>query len=110
MKKTLLAIMFGICTMQSCGMIHTDEHVTDGGSYAIQNLNLVKISDNHYYDKETRIVFLWNGISGGMSNGATIPVPYPASNGLPYKYDVENEQLVEIEVTVDQQTGKVSFE
>ena len=55
---------------------------------------LIRIGGRLYYDPMTKIVYFWNGSSGGQC--ATIPSPYYAPNGLPYKYDVESNSFEEI--------------
>lgn len=57
-------------------------------------LGLEHISGMYYYDKETKIVFLWNGDM--EHNNATAPVPYPASNGLPFRWDEKTGTMEEI--------------
>lgn len=52
----------------------------------------VQISDDLYYDSATRIVWLKIYENGyGYSY-----VPYPATNGLPYRYNPETNTLEEI--------------
>ena len=55
---------------------------------------LIRIGGDLYYDPMTKIVYFWNGCSGG--HFATMPSPYYAPNGLPYKYDVESNSFEEI--------------
>lgn len=55
---------------------------------------LIFIGGGLYYDPMTKIIYLWNGVSGGER--ATMPSPYYAPNGLPYKYDVESNSFEEI--------------
>lgn len=57
--------------------------------------NLINIGRYLYYDSTTKIVYFWNG-SIGYSNQASIPSPYFAPNGLPYKYEPETNTFVEI--------------
>ena len=57
--------------------------------------SLVKIGDKVWYDSTTRIVYWWNGRING--NNATVPTPYYAPNGLPYRYNPETNTLEEIE-------------
>ena len=56
---------------------------------------LIFIGGGLYYDPMTKIVYFWNGISGDQYS-ATMPSPYYAPNGLPYKYDVESNSFEEI--------------
>lgn len=55
---------------------------------------LIRISGTLYYDPMTKIVYIWNGSSGGQY--ATMLSPYYAPNGLPYKYNVESNSFEEI--------------
>ena len=55
---------------------------------------LICIGGKLYYDPMTTIVYFWNGSSG--CDYATMPSPYYAPNGLPYKYDVETNSFEEI--------------
>lgn len=64
--------------------------------YTVDNLELVQISSSLWYDKNTNIVYIWNGWLS-QSSSATTPTPYIATNGLPYKYDLETKSLVEID-------------
>lgn len=57
---------------------------------------LVFIGGKLYYDPLTKIVYFWNGHDD--TNLATMPSPYYAPNGLPYKYDVETNGFEEIKV------------
>lgn len=58
--------------------------------------SLVEIGDKVWYDSTTRIVYWWNGCIG-VNNNATVPTPYYAPNGLPYRYNPETNTLEEIE-------------
>lgn len=55
---------------------------------------LIFIGGSLYYDPITKIVYFWNGADSGQY--ATMPSPYYAPNGLPYKYDVETNSFEEI--------------
>lgn len=57
---------------------------------------LILIGGDLYYDPMTKIVYFWNGHDD--TNWATMPSPYYAPNGLPYKYDVETNGFEEIKV------------
>ena len=52
-----------------------------------------EIGGKLYYDLATRIVYRTNYTRMGYY----VHIPYIAPNGLPYRYDVENNKLVEIE-------------
>lgn len=55
---------------------------------------LVHIGANVYYDPMTKIVYFWTGYADG--DFSTMPSPYYAPNGLPYKYNVETNTFEEI--------------
>lgn len=57
--------------------------------------SLICIGGTLYYDPITYIVYFWNG-DGRYSYYTTMPSPYYASNGLPYKYNVETNSFEEI--------------
>ena len=59
-------------------------------------INLVPLSDCVYYDQSTLIVYFWNGDIAYKY--ATIPSPYYAPNGFPYKYNPETNSLEEIDI------------
>lgn len=56
---------------------------------------MVKIGSGLYYDSNTKIVYWWNGYCNN-SNASTMPTPYLAPNGLPYKYNIEINTFEEI--------------
>lgn len=60
-----------------------------------QNICLQRIKDTIYYDTRTGIVYFWNGYN--YYNAASMPSPYYAPNGLPYKWDPITEKLEEID-------------
>lgn len=57
--------------------------------------SFIKINDILYYDENTFIVYVWNGMFRAV-NTATMPSAYYAPNGLPYKYDPDTKTLYEI--------------
>ena len=57
------------------------------GKYALEH-----IGNGLYYDTNTRIVYWWN-----KTRNNTIPSPYYAQNGLPYRYNPETNTFEEIE-------------
>ena len=57
---------------------------------------LKKIGGQLYYDANTNIVYFWNEMYYG--NCSTMPSPYYAPNGLPYKYNSQTNTLYEIEM------------
>ena len=81
MKKKLLAIILScilVTTLVGCG---SDDLSSD------ELANFIKINHRLLYDSATGIVYLNN--YGGCS-------AYYASNGLPYRYNVETNTLEEI--------------
>ena len=58
---------------------------------------LIEIGNGLYYDSTTRIVYWWNGRLTIGSQVSTTPSPYYAPNGLPYKYNPEENMFYEIE-------------
>ena len=62
---------------------------------------LVKLGNGLWYDSTTRIVYWWNERLGAncwsASSIDTIPFPYYAPNGLPYRYNPETSTFEEIE-------------
>lgn len=120
MKKTLAMFLIGCMTlsMVACGsdtasntvVTATEVETTDNSGIentetnalqGIRNLKQIPVTTFPqpltylWYDTVTQIVYLWNGNIGNYS--ATIPSPYYAPNGLPYKYNPETNTLEEIE-------------
>jgi hypothetical protein len=59
---------------------------------------LIEIGDGLYYDSTTKIVYWWNGyLNDFYPDNDTIPSPYYAPNGLPYRYNPETNTFEEIE-------------
>lgn len=92
MKKKLTAFVLALClVLVLAGCMQGSK----GYSF---NTFLKKVigRDCLYYDPQTEIVyFLFNEFSGNMGYGYMSV--YYAPNGLPYLYDVESGELVEIE-------------
>ena len=67
----------------------------------IGNLTFIKIDKILYYDKDTKIVFLWNGYCHnsvlGISNYDTVPVPYPSEDGSLFRYNEETRQIEKVD-------------
>ena len=91
MKKFLMLIAVFILCISLCSC--TQEEInfkTNAGFIAITG------EDNLFYDGDTKIVYIvyreraGNGGYGFMS-------PYYAPNGLPYRYDANNQTLIEID-------------
>lgn len=79
MKKKIIAIMAAVvclCSLSGCSSTYDT---------FIENVPLIRIRSCLYYDSTTRIVYIWNGHINDQF--ATVPTPYYAPNGLPYKYN-----------------------
>ena len=100
MKKKILVGLIGYMLASSLVGCGEDTIVTvnveNSGELSSTTLGkdaFIKISDDLYYDSATRIVWLENYSNGyGCSY-----VPYPAPNGLPYRYNPETNTFEEIE-------------
>lgn len=92
MKKKLTALVLALClvlVLAGC--------VPGMKSYE-SSIGFIKIENtfNRYYDPKTRIVYIvFNEATGNRGYGYMSP--YYAPNGLPYLYDAESGELVEIE-------------
>lgn len=83
-----------------CAPADNSVHVNVGNSDNLTNGKfgksaLVEIGDYLWYDSTTRIVYWWNGIIARYQCG-TVPTPYYAPNGLPYRYNPETNTFEEI--------------
>lgn len=99
MKKIVMLIVcvFMICCLTVIGC-DTDASYHETLNVSLsnnQNICLQRIKDTIYYDTRTGIIYFWNGYN--YSNAASVPSPYYAPNGLPYKWDPIAEKLEEIE-------------
>lgn len=92
MKKKLTAFVLALClvlVLVGCYPGMKNYEMTT-------NLIGVDGKQNLYYDPSTYIVyFIFNESTGDKGYGYMSP--YYAPNGLPYLYDVESGELVEIE-------------
>lgn len=121
MKKTLLMLLIGcmLLSMTACGHdtesnmvvtateVETTEKSGIGSTEAnalqgIRNLKQIPVTTFPqpltylWYDTVTQNVYIWNGDIDGRS--ATVPSPYYAPNGHPYKYNPETNTLEENEI------------
>lgn len=102
--KKILAIMFGcvlIFSLIGCGATDTSINVNVENSSELNNTrigisSLIKIGDGLWYDSATRIVYWWNGIMTYYRSD-TVPTPYYAPNGFPYRYNPETNTFEEID-------------
>ncbi len=98
MKKIVMLIVcvFMTCLVTGCDTEDISHHETLNVSLSNnQNICLQMIKDTIYYDTRTGIVYFWNGYN--YYNASTMPSPYYAPNGLPYKWNPVTEKLEEIE-------------
>lgn len=101
MKKFLVIFLSALiilslvgCGAQSTVSINVDNK--DGLTNATFGKSaLVEIGDYLYYDSSTRIVYWWNGHLIEYRSD-TVPSPYYAPNGLPYRYNPETNTFEEI--------------
>lgn len=94
MKKRFLRLLVTlvlVISLAGCGIKSED---LPGARDRIAGLELVHIDGYLYYDTKTNIVYIWNGFINFQAS--TVPSPYYASNGIPYKYDPNTKQLKEI--------------
>lgn len=101
-KKLIIASIVCVTTMLSmtgCSSwinISSEPYDEELGLYVdFKSLEFVSIGENLYYDKNTNIVYIWNGVLNACDY-STVPCPYYAPNGLPYKYNPETKSLEEI--------------
>lgn len=105
-KKILIALLLtaSILTFTGC----TDERKSadinidsskESGIKLVGLSQFKSINDSYlYYDINTNIVYLWNGIVSCGATSSTTPSPYYAPNGLPYKYNPSTNTLEEIKL------------
>jgi len=101
MKKKLLTIIF-IYTLAlslvGCAETVVNVNVENNSSLANTVLGkdaLIKIGNGLWYDSTTRIVYWWNGRMN-IHYSDTVPTPYYAPNGFPYRYNPETNTFEEI--------------
>lgn len=104
--KRFLTIIISCAIMLAllgCALVDKSVHVNAENPDNLSNNTfgtsaLVEIGDDLWYDSTTRIVYWWNGVLN-CSRIDTVPSPYYAPNGLPYRYNPETNTFEEIEVT-----------
>lgn len=99
MKRRVLAVLLSVIFLpfvSGCDDTATVNISNDNETVSkeIGTNTLVQIGKNIYYDPMTKIVYFWNGVASGQYS--TMPSPYYAPNGLPYKYNVETNTFEEI--------------
>lgn len=92
--KKIIAFMIGLVlcvSLCACApSAGSKNYATTSGLIEITGQN------NLYYDSNTKIVyFMFNEYSGYVGYGYMSP--YYAPNGLPYRYDANNQTLIEID-------------
>lgn len=87
---TMLLSMVGCDNSNSIVNVNV-ENAESLNSYTLGESNFIKIGNGLYYDSATGIVFLQNWNTYGHTY-----VPYPAPNGLPYKYNPATNTFEEI--------------
>lgn len=107
MKKILIALLLtaSILTFTGCtderksADINIDSSKKESGIKLVGLSQFKSIDDSYlYYDINTNIVYLWNGIVSYGATSSTTPSPYYAPNGLPYKYNPSTNTLEEIKL------------
>lgn len=100
MKNKLLAVLCisTLLSFSGCGVESAQVNVRTNETTTINSVgidNLIEIGGYLYYDNVTKIVYFWNGAIGYGGQSSTVPSPYLAPNGLPYKYEPETNTFVE---------------
>lgn len=105
MKRFLSIILVFVVALSllACAPVDNSVHVNVEGSGELSNGKfgtsaLVKIGDYLWYDSTTGIVYWWNGFISRYSDMATVPSPYYAPNGLPYRYNPKTNTFEEIDI------------
>lgn len=94
MKKKLTAFVLALCLMLV--LAGCKQSASDGeDNYEIITSLVHTKYRNMYYDSSTKVVYVVM-IQTAYSRGYGYMSPYYAPNGLPYLYDVESGELVEI--------------
>ena len=88
----ILLFCFG-CSSDLSDNTQTTVRTHDGQLVSVEEFaNFTDLGGSLVYDSATRIVYFRNDTRGTYS----VYVPYYASNGLPYKYNVETNTLEEV--------------
>lgn len=99
-NKLLVILCVGVMlSFSGCESESTQANIRTNETTTINSVgidNLIEIGGYLYYDNVTKIVYFWNGVIGYGYQNSTVPSPYLASNGLPYKYEPETNTFVEI--------------
>ena len=92
----LLALSFYGCSATPPVQVNVDNK-DNLSNTAFGEDAMVEIGGYLWYDSTTRIVYWWNGIMNEYRSD-TVPTPYYAPNGLPYRYNPETNTFEEIEI------------
>lgn len=95
MKKKLIALVLALCLVLVLAGCKQSAPDGEDNYEIITSLAHTKYR-NMYYDTSTKVVYVVM-IQTAYSRGYGYMSPYYAPNGLPYLYDVESGELVEIE-------------
>ena len=88
------------CSSSEPELVPVNVNATDQTNTTRQVLGkeaLIELGSGLWYDSVTGIIYWWNGIISTYSYSATVPTPYYAPNGLPYRYNPETNTFEEIE-------------
>lgn len=95
----LCAITSPGCSLQTSSVEKSEE--SEKVVEHIGNLTFIKIDKILYYDKDTKIVFLWSGYCNnsvvGVSRYDTVPVPYPSEDGSLFRYNEKTGQMEKLD-------------
>lgn len=104
MKKRIMAALVCVATaltLTGCSKnTSVNVNVENGDAIngnAFGKSTLIEIGDGLYYDATTGIVYWWNGFFS-FGNNSTMPSPYYAPNGLPYRYNPKTNTFEEIQI------------
>lgn len=103
MKKFLVIILIIVIVLSlvACAPVDTSSNASNGENetrYMLGKSAMIELGDGLWYDSTTRIVYWWNGCLKYQYNYSTTPSPYYAPNGLPYRFDPENNRFEEIDI------------
>ena len=94
MKKIIqksVAALFVLACVSGCGSSTVQVNTDNAGQLNSNTFGTMqKIGGDLYYDLATQIVYRANHTASFYE----VYVPYIAPNGLPYRYDAENNKLV----------------
>jgi hypothetical protein len=93
----LAALLLGVVLFCS-GCAAEEPSVTDSNGVPYGKFAMVEIGDGLWYDSSTWIVYWWNGLTMNCGRDLeSLPSPYYAPNGIPYRYNPITNEFEEIE-------------